>query len=160
MLRTRLCRNGRWKEPWEKRSMVPRLAGRHRVPLRWCDAATVRGGYGRARRGRVRQEQRSLAQSLGGLGLMPLGHSPRLVPSFTGTQSVVQAFGDLRIRTWGCREVASLFFLSLVVTFFFWRKGGGAGLKGTRWGGGGFLVSTHIRIPLKKRAGVQGGVAC
>lgn len=44
--------------------------------------------------GRVRQERRSLAQSLGGLGLLPLSNSPRLVPSFTGTQSVAQRWGS------------------------------------------------------------------
>lgn len=63
---------------------------------RYLCAGAVQRRYGTvraARQGRVRQERRSLAQSLGGLGLLPLTHSPRLVPSFTGTQSVAQALG-------------------------------------------------------------------
>lgn len=87
------CRNGRWKEPWKVEGRV-RERQAWQVPLHWRRCSTVRCGTVRAaRRGRVRQERRSLAQSLGGLGVLPLGYSPRLVPSFTGTQSVAQALG-------------------------------------------------------------------
>lgn len=87
------CRNGRWKEPWKVEGRRVCENQTRQVPVHCRGAATVRRAVRAARQCRVRQERRSLAQSLGGLGLLPLTYSPRLVPSFTGTQSVAQALG-------------------------------------------------------------------
>lgn len=88
------CRNGRWKEPWKVEGR--RVCENQTRQVGTCAPLLCSSGTGAvraARQDRVRQERRSLAQSLGGLGLLPLTYSPRLVPSFTGTHSVAQALG-------------------------------------------------------------------
>lgn len=88
------CRNGRWKEPWKVEGR--RVCENQTRQVGTCAPLLCSNGTGAvraARQDRVRQERRSLAQSLGGLGLLPLTYSPRLVPSFTGTHSVAQALG-------------------------------------------------------------------